>query len=455
MADVAAGFLAIALLTFAGFVAGRIFQRTRVPDVLLLLGLGLLLGPVNRALASRGLGWDALASALDPATLRAATPVLAGIALVVLVFDAGLQLDFGPFRKGLRPALVHTLPIFFLTALGVAAVGVFLLGMPPLVAAVLAVALTNVDQVVSSGVLQGLRIPDRQRAIYTIEMAVYDLVCIPLIVSLMALADGTGTPALFVRQFAVLLSVSLAAGLAAGIPWLFALRTLSGHPHSYMLTFATMIGVYGASELLGGSGALSILLFGILVGNRTAILRRFARVREDDGEHAKVVAFHDELTFLVRTLFFLFLGASFTFEAGLWPAEPAAPFAGLGPGALFLVAAFLFLAVIVAARYLAVRLATRRDPGQADLFGVFGRGLDTAVLATLPFLAPAYVEGRPFYDLFHPWEAAFTNLSLLLVLLTVAASGLVVWRQERAQDRFEAESEVVVPLREAARKRKA
>ncbi|MEA3191244.1 MAG: potassium/hydrogen antiporter [Thermoplasmata archaeon] len=454
MADVAAGFLAIALLTFAGFVAGRIFQRTRVPDVLLLLGLGLMLGPVNRVLAGRGWGSDQLAAALDPAILRAATPVLAGIALVVLVFDAGLQLDFGPFRKGLRPALLHTLPIFFLTALGIAGVGVLLLGMPPLVAAILAVALTNVDQVVSSGVLRDLRIPDRQRAIYTIEMAVYDLVCIPLIVSLLAFADGTGTPALFVRQFAVLLSVSLAVGLAAGIPWLFALRTLSGHPHSYMLTFATMIGVYGASELLGGSGALSILLFGILVGNRTAILRRFARVREDDHEHGKVVAFHDEITFLVRTMFFLFLGASFTFEGGLWPATPVAFFQGLSPGALFLAAAFLFLAVIVAARYLSVRLASIRDPAQADLFGVFGRGLDTAVLATLPFVAPAYVPGSAFHDLFSPWEAAFTNLSLLLVLLTVAASGLVVWRQERAQDRFEKESEMVVPAKPAA-KRKA
>ena len=47
------------------------------------------------------------------------------------------------------------------------------------------------------------------------------------------------------------------------------------------------------------------------MGNRTWILRRFGRVRDVDLEHEKVQSFHGEITFFVRTLYFLFLGGVF------------------------------------------------------------------------------------------------------------------------------------------------
>lgn len=429
-------FLALAALTLAGFGAGRIFERTRFPDIPLLLGLGLLLGPVNRWAAPRGWGSTGLAAALDPARLHDAAPFIAGLALVVLLFDSGMQLDFTAFRRSLGPAVLHTFPIFLLTVLAATATAHYLLGMPFLVAAALAIALVNVDQAVSAGVLKHMRLGEDLRSVYFVEMALYDLLSIPILVALVKVAGGLDAGFSMgeaLRSFAAMVSVSFAVGLAGGIFWLYALRRLHHHPNSYMLTFAMTLGVYGVSQVLGGSGALSILLFGLLVGNRTALLRRFGRIRDVDAEHEKVQMFHDEITFFVRTLFFLFLGISFRLGSEVrWPA--AAPLLSwLGSaGVMAFAASLLLLAALVLARYVPIRLASLRDRKRMALFPVFGRGLDTAVLATLPFLGAAYSPGTPYYALFSAWEPIITDLALLSILLTVLASSLFVFVRERS-----------------------
>jgi cell volume regulation protein A len=437
MAPVAASFLAIAALTYAGFAAGRVFERTRFPDVPLLLGLGLLLGPVNRWAVGHGGGSQGLARALDPDALLEAAPFIAALALVVLLFDSGMELDFKAFRRSLGPATLHTLPILLLTVLGVAVLGHLVLGVPILVAVLLGVALVNVDQAVSSGVLTRLDLPGDLRAMYFVEMALYDLVSIPLIVSLLQFAQGVESGAglaLFARDFASLVSISVLVGAAGGIAWVFALRGLKDHPTSYMLTFATTLGVYGASEFLGGSGAMSILLFGLAVGNRATIIRLF-HLRVMDTEHEKVQSFHDEITFLVRTLFFLYLGITFRIGGeARWPVDSPLPgLDRLGSGVMFLVATLLVLSVLVVARWfpVAAMAAALEEPRRRLLFPVFGRGLDTAVLATLPFVAAAFVPGTAYYATFAPWQPVFTDLALLTIVLTVAVSSFLVWQASR------------------------
>jgi cell volume regulation protein A len=418
--------LACAAVILAGFLAGRFFERSRFPDVPILLGLGLLIGPLNRWAAGQGFGIQELADGLSSSNLHAVAPLATGLALVVLLFDSSMDLEFKSFGRNLGPAAAHTLPILLCTVLFVASVA-WALGMPLLLALMLGVAMVNVDQAVSAGVLPRMRISESVRATYLLEMAFYDLLSIPILVALIAAAGGGGQIG-SVNPFVSLLSTSLAIGIGAGLCWVFALRLLHEHPHSYMLTFAAILATYASSELLGGSGALSILLFGLLIGNRAWVMRRFGRRLADD-EHRKVHAFHAEITFFVRTLYFLFLGASVAPPAaGGWPVTVP----GLGKGTTVLVAAaLLILAAIVAARLLPIWLASLRKPERRRLAPVFGRGLDTAVLATLPFIAPGFVAGTRYHDMAAPWEGIFVDLAFVTILSTVVASSLFVYFTER------------------------
>lgn len=439
MASATLVFLAVSAVIAVGYVAGRIARSTRFPDVAILLIVGLMLGPGNRFLASRGFGSATLAQALDPAWLREVAPIIAGLALVVILFEAGLSMEVRQVRSSLGPATRIALPAFLLTSGAITAIGVWVFGMPTIVAVILGVALSNVGQTVSSALLHRMRMDDSTRAVGLVEMALYDVVSVPILVSLFHFAGGTAEGATLwgeaLRGFAQTSSISLFIGGGLGLLWIFVLGRLQGHPHSYVLTLAMLLGVYAGTEELGGAGAVSVLLFGLVIGNRTGLLRRMGVRVSREGEETKVQAFHEEVSFFVRTVFFLFLGLSFTI--GLqdrWPV--ASPLPGFGVlenrAALFAIGAALVLVALPLARAAAIPIVAGKQHREwRALIPVFGHGLGTAVLATLPFVWHDYVPGTAFHDRFSPWEPVFINLAFLVILGSVLGSGALVFVAER------------------------
>lgn len=439
MASAAVVFLAVAGVIAVGYVTGRIAQATRFPDVALLLLVGLLLGPGNRFLVLRGLGSETLAAALDPMWLRAVAPLVAGLALVVILFEAGLGMEVRQVRSSLGPAMRIALPVFVVTSLVVAAIGHWVFGMPIIVAVVLGVGLSNVGQTVSTAILRRTTLDGETKSIGLVEMAIYDIISVPILVSLFQVASGSADDGTLwgdaLRGFIQTAAISLLVGGGVGLLWLLALGRLDGHPHSYVLTLAALLGVYATTEELGGAGAVSVLLFGLLIGNRVSLVRRFGRRFVKEGEEAKVQAFHEEVSFFVRTVFFLFLGLSFTI--GLddrWPVTSALPgFIHLSnTAALFGVgAAFVLVALPLARAAVIPAVAGRRRTQWLGLVPIFGHGLGTAVLMTLPFVWHDFEPGTHFHDTFAPWEPVFVNLAFLVILGSVLASGGLVFVSER------------------------
>jgi cell volume regulation protein A len=120
--------------------------------------------------------------------------------------------------------------------------------------------------------------------------------------------------------------------------------------------------VYSLGDYSGGSGLLTVLIFGVTLANlpRTPHMTR---------QGARLLAFHAELSFLVRSFFFVLLGVIAEFVSRKY----IIPILGI-------------LAALVLARFVAVQ-ASRwvvRDVERKDtelLFWMLPRGLVTAVLA--------------------------------------------------------------------------
>src|SRR3989344_2677096 len=82
-------FSATLILGYAGYL---IFEKTGIPDIIWLLLLGLLLGPVFHT--------------LDQSVFISLFPFLAALALLIILFDAGLNMDFYQVVKGF-PRSMH------------------------------------------------------------------------------------------------------------------------------------------------------------------------------------------------------------------------------------------------------------------------------------------------------------------------------------------------------------
>src|SRR6185312_13901129 len=114
---VAANILVVGFLIFVAHAFTGLFSRTRVPDVLLLTIIGIFLGPVLHL--------------VGPENFGAVGPVFATVTLVIILFEAGLSLDFDVLRGAIRPTLTLTLTNFILTMIGVGIAGKFLLHLNP------------------------------------------------------------------------------------------------------------------------------------------------------------------------------------------------------------------------------------------------------------------------------------------------------------------------------------
>lgn len=436
MPTVSVTFFFVAVVILLGFLTAKTFQLTRVPDIPILLSFGLLLGPLNRAAVEHGLGGsDYLVANLNVTGLKTFAPFISALALIVILFDSGLKLDFAQFGRSMRPAFLHTLPTFLLTVLLIALTAGYFFGMPPLISVVLGVALSNVGQTVSAALLRGIHLDAEVRSIYFVEMAIYDLISIPLLVSLLEFAQGTTVGAdIFAQSLAKVISISVLTGLGGGAFWIWVLLKLRERTYAYMITLAALLLVYSLNTFLGGSGPVSVLIFGLVIGNRERVMLLVGLPAGPSVQQDLVHIFHDEITFFVRAFYFIFLGI--TFSTGTVAGQSLHPRGAMAdlidqPAAAYLLGVVLIFTSIVVARYAVVRwLSSRRHPERMGLFAVYGRGLGTAVLATYPFNIAAYQPGTYYYTLFSPWEAVFVNTALLIILLTVLGTTITVFRQE-------------------------
>jgi len=95
--------------------------------------------------------------------------------------------------------------------------------------------------------------------------------------------------------------IDVAVGIAAGIVWSRVWPLVAGQQFGNSLNLGTVLGVFAIGRQFGGRGLLAELV----LGPTLADMPRTARMARQ-GE--RMLAFHSELTFLVRSFFFVLLG---------------------------------------------------------------------------------------------------------------------------------------------------
>jgi cell volume regulation protein A len=254
------------------------------------------------------------------------------------------------------------------------------------------------------------------------ESVVTDVLVIVIAISLMSvIAIGDFSATAVASELAIKFLVGAVVGFAAGIAWLFVLQKLQNQPLSYMITVAALFAVAGLVELppIESSSAVAALMFGLAIGNRRFVKRWLTSVtlRLSSDEH--IHQFHTEITFFVRTFFYVYLGLLFQFHTF----ETIHLAIGLG-----------IIAVIVVVRRLTSLLAWKiGDLEKTDsdaLFSMMPRGLAAAVLATMPATLLAGTSiWQPKYD------QLILNIVLIVILGTTILATILSFTTERKIER--------------------
>lgn len=378
----------LAAIIVIGYLGSRLFEAFRITDILLLVGLGVLLGPVT--------------GTLEPAMFQVLAPVLGTFTLLVILFEGGLGLRFHDLLTGLTRASLLAVLGWTLTVVAVAVVTTLVLGWDPLLGLLLGSILGGSSSIVVIPLVQALSTSEHTRVTLSVESALTDVLCVVGALALLnVVTTGVLDAQVALTFVASRFSVAIVAGALVGFLWEYAWRHLERGPYGYMLTLALLLALHVLVETLGGSGPIAVLTFGIMLGNRALLHpEREDRAWERGGDLRRL---QSEVVFFVRTFFFVALGILVDIDAVTDPT--------------FLGVAGLLLVAIVVARGMAVFLSTRGDPdlagNQGVLLSMLPRGLAAAVLAVLPAQ-----RGVPGTERFVGY--AFAIIILTNVVVTVA-----------------------------------
>ena len=379
--------LVLGLLLAVSALFSRASARAGVPLFLVFLGIGMLAG-------SEGIG------GIDFEDYGFAFR-LGTAALVLILFDGGLNTPMASLRAGLRPAAV-------LATVGVAgtaslvAVGARLLGFAWGPAFLLGAVVSSTDAAAVFSVLRGSGIQLRRRVGTTLELesGLNDPMAMILTMSLTrSLAGGHPIGPRILLEILVQLLVGTACGLGAGFLGRALLRRgrLQAGGLYPVLTFALALLAFGVPTLLEGSGFLAVYLAAVVLGNGEIPYRAGLR------------HFHDAAAWCGQLTMFLVLGL-LVFPSHLLEV------AGVGL-AIALILAFVARLLVVVLCLLPMRF----PPREAAFVGWVGlRGAVPIILATFPVLER--VPGA---------ERLFDVVFFVVVAGALVPGGTVAWLARR------------------------
>ena len=284
----------LVLALAAGVAAQSLARHLRVPGIVILLVAGVGLGP-------DGLGW------VRPAELGEGLPVLVELAVAIILFEGGLNLEISRLRREQAPIRRLVLGGPLVTLLGAALAARFLLEWSWLTALVFGSLVVVTGPTVIGPLVADLRLRPRLATVLSAEGVLIDPVGAILAVLLLevALAPGADTVASAATVFLVRAGFGAAAGVAGGFLLAGLLRTRrlvpEGFPNIVSLGFVLLL-FQGCEVVISHSGLLAVTLAGVVVGNLPS------RVDRDLRE------FKDQLTVLLIGLLFVLLAASVRLE---------------------------------------------------------------------------------------------------------------------------------------------
>ena len=159
-----------------------------------------------------------------------------------------------------------------------------------------------------------------------------------------------------------------------------------------MLTLAVLLLTFVVARTLGGTGALSALFLGLIIGNGPSIAK-LLKFKCTTCNDESVRDFHSQISFLIRSFFFVFTGLLFSYSSYI-------------PVLFGLFLAFVFLGLRFGAVKLSFLKASARD-SEALMTVMLPRGLAAAVLASLPLTSGV------------PGSQDFPQITFIVIITTI------------------------------------
>jgi len=398
------GFLGIVIII--GFIGDYLFKKISFPDILVLLGLGYVAGHVLHI--------------VDPAWVAPASPIIANLSLVIILFNGGLGLDFSQARASAPRAVALALLGIGASMIAATAFVYYVLDWGLMDSLLIGAMVSGTSPAIVMPLIGRAKVTAEISSLLNIESALNGalVIVIALVILEVMTVGATGNigPAI-AKAIGIRFLIGLGIGGAAGFAWLWVLTFIEGELYDDILTLAVLFLLYLAVESLQGSGAISALVFGLILGNGMDFAR-FLRTKRTIEIHNTMMTFHSQIYFIVKTFFFAYLGLMITFD------DPNV-----------IVPSIVLSLVLLAVRCIvvpAISIGKRSLLAKTGILAsMLPRGLSTAVVAEI--VASSGIPNARLYP----------EIAIVVIVTTViiSAVGIPIFARKSAQENSETKEE--------------
>ncbi|MCL4399057.1 cation:proton antiporter [Candidatus Parvarchaeota archaeon] len=353
-------FVFAGFIILVGFIGEQIFRKTNVPSFLFLILIGVVIGPVLRLI-----------------TRNVLTPILGTVAeftLIMVLFYGGMEINFKALLDSSGRAIAQ---VFFYVSIAISLITIFVnvfLGWSLIQSLIFgAIVGGETTTIVVFKLADYIGIKEKTAVFLKLEAALNSIVLVVLFVTFVGLYQ-TGSANIYSAMLGLSsnFSIGVVVGLILSIIWLSILNKVKKYKYTYVLTLGFLLLTYSFTQIVNGSGILAALIFGVVVGNNKFIASLLKRRTNLKNLEKQLHTLQGEITFLLSTFFFVFLGIVFSISLS-----------SLEFGAI--VGAIILL-ILLFSRYLATSISTIRSEISADkkyIIMLLPQGLTPATLAIL------------------------------------------------------------------------
>ncbi len=379
-------FFLIGSVIIIGFLGYFLYSKTQIPETLILIIVGLILGPITGVVPRE--------------LVMGVVPTFSTLALIIIIFDSGFSLDMIKIMREFISSFVFTVITVLLTVVFVSVYFSLLLGWQWQYSILLAIVTAGTTTITVMSIVGRMRVAREVKNLLATESIVNDIILIvAATTAIQFIKYETISLSAPMTMMMSNFSIGVVIGAVAGGLWLYVLSRVLAPHLAYIATLGIIFMLYDTTEWFGGSGAVASLFFSLILGNAKRMNKRF-----QFGGH---FAYANELrnvnfniAFFVRTFFFVMLGITFNAKAVTW---------------LIFFYSIGLLALLLGARWVAAWMLAKAVPSFEQyrmlIATMMPRGLVAIVLAFLPVKEGIII---PY----------FTELVLIMIFTTTITANI-------------------------------
>lgn len=297
MAKITIVIMFLGLLIFFSHLLSKMFDKTKIPNVLILMLIGI----------AAGFFVD------DTIFFGQVGRVFTTVTLIIILFESGIELKIKELRSSILSATLMAFVNFVLTVSVIAGISIWLLNFDFTSALFLGGILGAPTSAVVIPLVKQMKLSQKASTVLLLESAFSSVLC--LVVGLAALDSmqaGNLRPAAMLGNMLTSFVFAFLLGLIGGFVWSVLLNKVRALKNSMFTTLAFLFIIYGGVDLLGFNGGIAALTFGVVLGNSEYFNGLRLKKKIIKSETAKLKDseknFFSEIVFILQTYFFVYVG---------------------------------------------------------------------------------------------------------------------------------------------------